>query len=152
MEKSNDGLNFKKVNTTPATGASSSLYKWIDENPVTGNNYYRVRSIGNSGKFDYSKTVLVKISAAATTSGIAVFPNPSKGDVIGLALKNKAAGKYGVSVANALGQTLHTIKLDHATGVAIENIYPGSKLPSGTYDLVVMNPDGSAESVKVIVQ
>jgi hypothetical protein len=52
VEKSTNGTSFTKLNTTVATGANrtSTTYGWLDANPLTGNNFYRIRSIGNDGK------------------------------------------------------------------------------------------------------
>ncbi|MEO5889099.1 MAG: T9SS type A sorting domain-containing protein, partial [Ferruginibacter sp.] len=152
VEKSNNGIDFKKVNTTVATGTNRSTidYKWIDENPFTGNNYYRVRNISADGKYENSKTVLVKMANAA--SGINVFPNPSSTDKIGVSFKNMADGIYNVRLINALGQTMLKTSIDHLAGTSFENIVPGKKLVTGVYQLVVANPDHTTTTIKVIVQ
>ena len=59
VEKSVDGINFTKVNTTLSAGsfAGNYLYKWLDESAVAGDNYYRIKSNGINEKFSYSEAV-----------------------------------------------------------------------------------------------
>jgi len=47
VEKSTDGRFFKKANTTAAASSNrgKNTYTWLDVNPVTGENYYRIRSM-----------------------------------------------------------------------------------------------------------
>ncbi|MEP7144651.1 MAG: hypothetical protein ABI707_17345 [Ferruginibacter sp.] len=151
VERSSDGINFKKVNITKAMGTGRTMdYKWIDQNPLTSNNYYRVRSISPDGKYDYSKTVMVKF--AIDYAGIQITPNPVTGDMIGVAFKNMPEGIYETRLLNALGQTLLTKQINHTTGNSPERIRPGNKLVAGIYELGLIKPDHSIITVKVIVQ
>ena len=151
VEKSSNAIDFEKVNTTVAVDANRTNinYKWIDENPKHGNNYYRVRSVSADGKYDYSKTVLVKISNA--NSSIVVSPNPTMGDNIGIAFTNMAAGVYEIKLLNAVGQTILTKQTNYVPGNSVENIRTGG-LAAGVYELAVTRPDRSVTSVKVIVR
>ena len=151
VEKSADGVSFTKVNTTTATGANriSMEYNWLDVNPLSGNNFYRVRSVGLDGKFDYSSTVLVKMGNLA--SGIRIYPNPVT-DIIGAEFKNMADGIYTARLSNALGQTIFIKTIRHAAGTSMENIKPDYKLLSGIYQLEVTAPDKEITTIKVIVK
>jgi len=151
VEKSENGIDFKKVNITPAAGAGRGTvgYEWLDENPLAGNNYYRVRSIGANGKSDYSKTVVVKM--ANVFSAIDVFPNPVVNDIIGISFKNMAAGVYEMKLVNVLGQTLFTKQVNHLAGTSMEHLQPGN-LVAGVYEMIINKPDQTVTTVKVIVQ
>ena len=152
VEKSADGLQFDKVNTTTATGANriSSGYDWLDFNPFSGNNFYRVKSIGIDGKFDYSEVVLVRMGTMA--SGIRIYPNPVTDGIIGAEFKNMAAGIYKARLLNAQGQTILQQTINHAPGTAMEYIQPEYKMPSGIYQLELTSPAKTITMVKVIVQ
>ena len=152
VEKSWNGVVFNKVNTTAATGAnrSSTSYNWLDANPLSGNNFYRVRSIGIDGKFDYSSVVLVKMGTME--SGVRIFPNPVTDNVIGAEFKNMAAGIYKVRLLNAQGQTVFSKIINHAPGTSMEYIQPDYKLLSGIYKLEITEPAKALTIVKVIVQ
>lgn len=151
VEKSADGVSFSTVNTTTATGANriTTNYNWLDANPLSGNNYYRVRSVGLDGTFDYSSTVLVKMGKMA--SGIRIYPNPVT-DIIGAEFKNMSAGIYTARLLNALGQTVFVKLVNHAAGTSLETIKPDYKLLSGIYQLELTAPDKAITMVKVIVK
>jgi hypothetical protein len=151
VEKSADGVSFAKVNTTAASATNSTTkdYRFIDVNPLSGNNFYRIRSIGADGQFDYSNTVLVKMGALS--SGIRIYPNPVT-DVIGAEFKHMAAGIYNARLLNAQGQTVLSKTINHAPGTSMETIQPDYKLLSGIYQLEVTAPDKQVTMVKVIVK
>ena len=100
VEKSTNGVNFVKINTTIATGTNnnSTSYNFLDITPAQGNNFYRIRSYNQSGSFDYSKIVLVKLGK--TNTGISVYPNPVKDNLIGIAFNNMEKGVYQIRLIN----------------------------------------------------
>ena len=152
VEKSADGVTFTKVNITIATGANriSSAYGWLDAKPLSGNNFYRIRSIGIDGKMDYSSTVLVKMGNQA--SGIRIYPNPVTDGIIGAEFKNMEAGIYSVRLLNDRGQTILSKTINHSPGTSMEQIQPDYKMLAGIYQLEVMAPDKTITVVKVIVK
>jgi hypothetical protein len=151
VEKSAAGQGFVTLHTRAATSINSisKAYRFIDENPFTGNNFYRIKSIDADGKFDYSNTVLVKMGKQS--SGIRIYPNPVT-DVIGAEFKNMTAGIYAVRLLNALGQTVLSKTVNHAPGTSMETIQPDYKLLSGIYQLEVTSPAKETTMVKVIVK
>ena len=152
LEKSADGVNFVTVYTTVASGANqnSITYNWVDINALTGNNYYRVRSIGINGKITYTNKVLVTMGKLP--SGIRVYPNPVTAGVIGVEFRNMDAGIYPVRLFNNLGQLILSKTINHARGTSMENIQPDYKLASGIYQLEVTGPGMEVVIVKVIVK
>ncbi|MCW3089311.1 MAG: type sorting protein, partial [Ferruginibacter sp.] len=152
VERSADGTNFAKVNTTPATGSNSTStkYSWLDTNPISGNNFYRIRNVDKDGSFEYSNIVLVKMGNAA--SGIRIYPNPVEDGIIGAEFKNMAAGVYNTRLINSAGQTIFSKTVSHAPGTSMEYIQPGYKIASGTYQLEVTTPGKEIVVVNVIVK
>lgn len=152
VEKSADGINFVKVNSTSATGAngSSAHYQWLDLNPSAGDNYYRVRSIGKDGKYEFSKVVVVKM--ANVLSDIRVYPNPVTTNNIGVEFKNMPVGIYHAKLLNTVGQTMLKKQISHAAGTSIESIQPVRKLIAGMYQLEIVSPDKTIMTLKVIVE
>jgi len=152
VEKSADGINFAKAATTAATGSNSSstTYNWLDANPLTGNNFYRIRSIGIDGSAEYSGIVVVKIGDLP--SGIRIYPNPVTNGIIGAEFKNMAAGIYNVKLLNSAGQTIFSKTVSHAAGNAMHHIQPDYKMISGIYSLEVTSPSKEITRIKVIVK
>ena len=60
LQRSTDGISFAPINAFTATRIRcASAFDFIDETPVPGNNYYRLKLIDVDGKFNYSNTVLL---------------------------------------------------------------------------------------------
>jgi len=152
VEKSGDGVSFTKVNVTTATGANrtSTTYSWLDTKPLSGNNFYRIRSISPDGSIEYSNVVLVKMGNAP--SGISVYPNPVVNGIIGTEFKNMPPGVYRVKLMNQLGQTVFSKTINHAAGSSLQTIQPDNKLAAGIYQMEVTAPDHQSNTIKVIVQ
>jgi len=51
-------------------------YSFIDENPLNGINYYRLKQIDYDGKFTYSNIVALKSQFLNPESQILIYPNP----------------------------------------------------------------------------
>src|SRR5690606_6590053 len=76
IEKTVDGKVFEEIGKVQAIGSSSSKqsYHFTDNNPVSGNNIYRIKSIDFNGYAEYSNMIAVSLS---TGGSIMVYPNPA---------------------------------------------------------------------------
>ncbi len=152
VEKSTNGVNFIKINTTNATGTnnSSTTYNFLDITPLQGNNFYRIRSYNQSGSFDYSKIVLVKLGKSGT--GITVYPNPVKDNQLGISFNNMEKGVYQMRLINSLGQTMLAKQLIHPGGSSMVMFKVERGLSAGIYQMEIITQDNKRNTVKVIVQ
>lgn len=86
IERSIDGITFSPV--TKITGAVNSNtpknYKAIDENPVRGINYYRLKQTDLNGSSTYHQTIFVEV---LTGLSLQLYPNPAQ-DFITLNVPN----------------------------------------------------------------
>ncbi|MBL0145155.1 MAG: T9SS type A sorting domain-containing protein [Chitinophagaceae bacterium] len=75
LERSFDGINFASLYITTAQGlnGSGSNYAYVDKNPSNGANYYRLKSIDNTGAFVYSNIIKINLSGENTFT---IAPNP----------------------------------------------------------------------------
>ncbi len=131
IERSTDGSNWKMLSFVP--GHDNSLethsYFFIDERPVSGTNYYRLRQMDYDGQYEYSKTITMEVSK--TGSGISLFPNPATGSVT-FALESGYTGKATLTLYNLLGQQMKTLLL-LSESRAFRTEIDLSGLPSGVY-------------------
>jgi|CXWL01.1.fsa_nt_gi hypothetical protein len=76
LEKSFDGTNYRKIATIAAAGNSTSPreYSYADREPLTGKNYYRLKSVDIDNGSKLSNIVLVKLPDAK--QDILVLGNP----------------------------------------------------------------------------
>lgn len=145
VEKSADGRNFTKLSGNIPAG--NSKYEWLDEQPLQGVNYYRVKSIENNGRSQYSNIVKAMYGKQAAT--ITVFPNPVADGNITLYFNQQQNGSYFVKLFNTAGQLVQTEKLQ-STGNGNTTIAMGNNLPHGNYILEVTRPDSSKEHINIV--
>ncbi len=76
VEHSADGISFSTITTVNATTvlAAEKQYEAIDNYPLRGVNYYRIRETDKDGRYTYSKIVQVTVTDAASFT---VLPNPA---------------------------------------------------------------------------
>ncbi|GEO10357.1 T9SS type A sorting domain-containing protein [Segetibacter aerophilus] len=139
IEKSVNGQLFEKVQTVTAKNNSrlQNNYAWLDANPISGNNFYRIRCIQQNGEPFYTKQVVVSIEKTSRLT--AVFPNPVKGNSINLSMRNLERGNYTIALINSLGETVltQTIKYNGTTEQYKINI--GKVFSKGNYSLTITN-------------
>ena len=77
IERSTDGINFRKIGQTPAEGDSNikADYKFLDILAEKGSNFYRLVMIDREGNFSYSKAITIGVEAKGI-SLMVVYPNP----------------------------------------------------------------------------
>lgn len=152
VEKSIDGINFKNIGSRNAGNLSGATtgYNLVDNNPLKGNNFYRIKTLQSPGKVNYSNIVKVNIGSGKT--GINVYPNPVTGHSFGLELNNMVAGIYQVNLVNSLGQLILTDEISHIQGSSVETINTGQALNAGIYQLEVVGTDKRINTLKIIVQ
>ncbi|MFZ4059011.1 MAG: T9SS type A sorting domain-containing protein, partial [Ferruginibacter sp.] len=152
VEKSIDGRNFTKVNTTTASGVNGSAanYNWLDVQAVQGDNFYRIKSIGTTGAIQYSK--VVKVTKGLIKSGIAIYPNPVTDGVVGLQLNNLSKGLYTVVITNAVGQRILTKAIQHDGGSATETLQTSSTLAKGMYQLTLIAQDKTQQVTSLLIK
>jgi hypothetical protein len=136
VEKSANGTNFVKVNTTAAKSGTTNSYNYFDATPFSGANYYRIKAISLNGDVKYSSIVVVRLNTKGTK--VTLYPNPVKGDQINLELSGLEKGNYTVSLFNQLGQQVMNRSIQHNGTNATQTINIGT-IPSGVYELRLAN-------------
>jgi len=97
IERSQNGIDFSGIGTVQGNGTSQLQHKYSfnDNNPFSGNNYYRLKQVNFDGAFTFSKTIRVNNSKA---NG-----NPAANyQVVEYSLN--AAGAVKITLSNAAGQ------------------------------------------------
>lgn len=136
IERSVDNQTWVQIGTTKATGGSSTTaYTFTDEAPLALN-YYRIRSIENSGKDQFSKIVSVKRSNEKLSLA-AVYPMPITEGVT-LDVVSHKAGKVLVSITDIVGRVVKTdyFMVEEGSNTRPLNL---TQLAKGTYILNLTN-------------
>lgn len=77
IERSQTGRDFQAIVELNAQGNSTlgHDYEVIDESPLVGDNYYRLKIIDFDGSYNYSNIKLVRVKNGETV--VTVYPNPA---------------------------------------------------------------------------
>ena len=148
VEKSADGIVFKKEHTTAAQNTSSNSYSWLDESPTDNYNYYRVKSIDANGSTAYSKVVKVLMEEKAK---MIVSPNPVANKTIQLQLGKAVSGVYSVVLFNDMGQQVFTTQLKHAAGTIVHLINLKDNIAKGLYRLEIIAADSTRTVIPISI-
>ncbi len=81
VERSSDGINFERIATVNAQGNTIHVtnYLFTDENPLPGDNYYRLVEVDFDGKTQVSNIIVVN-SNDGDNASIQMYPNPAENE------------------------------------------------------------------------
>jgi hypothetical protein len=122
IERSSNLIDFLPLGTVPASGETKerTQYEFIDELPLPGPNYYRLRMVDHDQSYVFS--VIRDVFFRSDTDGLIVSPNPASANLIRiLILKNKTDHSI-LSLVSVTGQNIPFEKAD--SGGAYMDLYP----------------------------
>lgn len=156
VERSADGIHFTTtVGTIKAAGFSHELlsYQLIDENPLNGKNYYRLKQVDFDGSVHYSEIVLVTFSAISNQQQAAVsnlYPNPAK-EFLYFDFRTPTDETIQIKIIDDLGRVLIDTKKDVKAGAnTIETDM--RTLANGIYVLKVISEKSNSVYTKKILK
>jgi hypothetical protein len=126
VERSADGSSFTKIGTVKGEGANGQ-YTYIDAQPLSSINHYRLKMIDQNGGYSYSKMISIRYDKNAS---IAIFPNPAK-DVITVQL-HMPAGAISLKIIDGMGRMVKKTTLQ-SSGSTISTEIDISGLATGQY-------------------
>jgi len=144
IEKSKDGrswttIGFVKSQSENGNKNLQSNYSFVDNDPVTGQNFYRLKQLDFDGKFAYSP---VRIISFDQESSISIYPNPAheKVNITGL------EGGERIKVYDVAGRLMYQQKAPNATTMDISL----DKIGKGIYYMHITGKDGSTTSRRIV--
>ncbi len=142
VERSNDGgKTFDVVGGVAAAGAGK--YSLLDNQPLSGNNLYRLKQEDINNAITYSKIIPIAITINSNNtvkSNINIYPNPASNN-LNLAIINNALsnGSYKITITNSAGIILKQTTITNNTWqTSVNNFLPG------TYLLCIVNAKDNA--------
>jgi hypothetical protein len=145
VQRSHDGVVFEDIGEIPGKGFDihnvQSKYDFIDEAPLLGFNYYRLKAVDIDESFQYFGVKAVKIRGGKR---VAVYPNPLNGNIVSFRTNFSPSESDRVVLLNQLGGEVYN-------GMAGTNsILLQNKLRSGVYVLRYIAKDFE-QVVRVVV-
>jgi hypothetical protein len=150
VERSADKETFASIAIVKSRDGMMNDYNWLDEKPLNGIGYYRIKSTDAGGMVMYSP--VVRVNLAANGNAWNIYPNPSKGTSMMLQLEQVEKGRYGVKVIDAAGREVSAQMVDHSGGAATYRVSLPSRLPRGTYFVRISDQDGQLASLKMLLE
>lgn len=136
IERSNDAVTFQKIGQVPGAGNSNAhlSYQWYDNNPLKGNNYYRLKQVDIDGRFSHSPTRQVNFK---DDSYFALFNNPSNGTPV---MVKTTEPDGAICIFDESGRKLKEVLVTGNT-----TPIPVDRFPNGIY-LLVLHKDGAVKA------
>lgn len=133
IERSADGKSFAALGNV--TADKSGTYSFIDNAPLSGNNFYRLAMFSKNGDVEYSdvKNTVVKIKQQANRL---IYPNPVR-DVLYAEIQD--AGIWQIQITDFTGRVVAAAKLS-----ATSNSLSLGHLKSGVYFYKAVNTETNA--------
>lgn len=145
VERSANGVDFRKIGSVAAAGSSSSVrnYSFTDPEVLSGKQYYRLKQVDRDDRYAYSNIVWLTGKNAAS---FAVNPNPFSG-YLDITLSEAMSGRTEAALYDANGRQVlkNTMELNGAT---TWRIYVNAHLSKGVY-LLKITGNGKTSAVKL---
>jgi hypothetical protein len=117
-------------------------YDYTDRQPLTGNNFYRLKQVDIDGQFEYSKVVQVK---QKENTGLAtIYPNPVQ-YVLQIRLNNTNRQNH-IAIYDAMGKRLYSKQVRGEPVVRV----PVFKWSTGTYTVQITH--GASKQVFTFIK
>lgn len=134
LERSTDGVSFSllsKIDSKAKEGNSlrNLKYSAIDEAPIKGISYYRIKQTDFDGKFRYAGIISVNFFKKETD--VNFYPNPSNGDLF-ISFQNNDHKSAELIIKNSLNNIIYD-ELINTTSPQDNKVSILNEMPSGIY-------------------
>ena len=149
VERSDDAAKgFTALGTVPAVNGSNNSYNWVDNHPLPGNNYYRIRIVDKLGQANYTKILVIDAGKGAA---IRIYPNPAK-DQLTVVIAGREAQNYELVMYSVSGQTIYQRTMQHVIQETIK-VNRTATMKPGIYMLKVANQTtGDISTYKILFE
>ena len=143
VEHSVDGINYDLMVNVPSQNNGQNAYTFVDDSPIVGHNFYRIKHLEGNGDISYSD---IRQSLIFSAQGdVIMYPNPVSSKLY-IETMTDAQFDGTIEVYNSYGRlmTNQTFTKDQ-----IRYEVDLSNLPSGTFILRLTTSNGIVKSLKV---
>ena len=124
--------------------STQMTYNWVDDNPMSGNNYYKLVQTDYDGTSEGFDPIAVRCESSAI-DGYSVYPNPADGLLnIDLELENYQGDDVSVEVIDINGKIVQLQQIQLTRGYNHLEV-DISEIPTGVY---MINFTGTRDYIK----
>jgi hypothetical protein len=140
VQRSPDAADWTTIGQVAAAGNSDNTlqYNFVDQQPLTGTNYYRLQEVDDNGASVYSAVRDAKF--AGSTLAINWYPNP---------VRDRLTITSGSTLRSVQLATLDGHVLQAFDGFASGQSLDLSRYPFGIYFLIIRTADGETRTAKI---
>ena len=151
VERSVNGIDYSIIGQyLPKNNRDDKAsYTHIDESPVPGENFYRIKVIVKNTKIIFSK--VMRIETGMPYQKLSLYPNPVISKQFNLSLAGITEGKYLLRVISITGREIYQCKINNTGAFTTQMIKLPSSVKPGVYNLVIAGSDFQ-ENKMIIVQ
>ncbi len=155
IERSVDGQVFEELTQVQGAGTSSESrsYSTIDNDPLSGTSYYRLKQTDFNGQYEYFPMVAVDfentVSTVSVVENLTVGPNPFSNEFT-LSFSTEEAGIFEVNVMNMNGQLVHHDVMPVEYGQNRYRFVDRQQLPAGMYFVNLIKAGQILESKRIM--
>src|SRR5690554_1839436 len=91
-------IGFTSTQAENGSNSATLNYQFLDEQPMSGANFYRLKQVDFDGSFDYS--IVRQLVFDNFKNAVQIYPNPAQDYVVVEGLNSKAT----IHIINAVGQ------------------------------------------------
>ena len=145
VERAGSDLNFKAIGEVSSTGGVNiaAAYTYLDNTPMNGKNYYRLKIIDLDGSFEYTG-VIVAENTMAPQADVRVYPT-----IIDNSFTVELNGEFAIPVkmtlVDAAGNTIYQANLETATST----VDVPANMKTGTYLVRLFTSEGQ-KAIRVL--
>ncbi|GGM86957.1 hypothetical protein GCM10010967_19180 [Dyadobacter beijingensis] len=143
IQRSGDGKDWGKLKSLPAKGESvvEAHYSAVDDSPLGGNNFYRLKMVDKDGTFAFSQIRNLKFEQK---EGFTLFPNPVS-DKLNFKSEEDWKNVSSVKIYNAQGVEVYTSPLVPEKEVNVKS------LPAGLYVAKLSKRNGQYKAYRITI-
>ncbi len=149
--RSKDGINFNEIGFVNGAGNSTSNidYLFIDDHPLVGINYYRLKNTEIDGTSEFSKIEAINLSS--NNLELLVFPNPVSIHQNIYVTLDASDDEFNLTILDIQGKVHYSRKyLSHGINKALTIEEPN--LSSGVYYITIQFQDRIIRSKLLVVK
>jgi len=148
LQRSSDGRDYKSINNQSASNNSAGIssYQFLDQMPLSGNNFYRLQINDKDGNKKLSNIVLLRVVDNGETL-ITLYPNPAA-SLLNLKLTGIPQDEpIRLTIVDSKGTSVYNSEMKgmQSKQLAVSN------LVKGTYILIIRYGDRQ-ENIKFVKQ
>lgn len=136
---------FNTIGNLQPQAAASNSYRFTDEQPAAGNNYYRLKIIDDNGAVTYSE--IIKIIFTETAGAIKIYPNPVA-SVLTVQITSAKTQNIVLVINDLSGKAVYKKNTSVNAGDN-QKSFNVATLSAGTYFLIT-TVNGKQEKVQII--